>query len=551
MPIKAPTMRLQPMMMTMTTAWMRHRPTLHQTTDVARFYLTTAIDYANGDPHIGHALEKLGADVIARYHRLRGDDVHLLIGMDEHGQKVQQTAALHGVPPQAFADDIAARFEAMWSRLDVSFDQFIRTTDAHHRAGVQALIRRIAERNPDDFYERSYRGLYCVGCEAFKQDADIVDGRCALHPTRTLEDVEERNWFFRLSRYQPFLQKLLAEHPEFIQPDSRRNEILGLLSQGLEDVSASRARLEWAVPFPLALSTGETQGAYVWFDALPNYLTATGFPDAGFEQRWPADLHVIGKDITRFHVVIWPAMLEAAGLPLPKRVWAHGFVQFGGERLSKSAGVKLDLSEAIDRFGVDAFRYVLLREVPFDGDGNFSWERFDERYTSDLANALGNLASRALAMVEKYCASSVPSAAAPEAEREDWTDVTAYHAAMDGSRGWLLHEGLAAVARMTARANEYTQASAPWQMAKDPLQREALEQVLASLVRRLARQAVLLSPFMPSKAQALWEQLGGHGPVREQRFAHLTALDVTGWNVRKGDALFPRPTPVSPSVAPG
>ncbi|MEQ1692210.1 MAG: class I tRNA ligase family protein, partial [Gemmatimonas sp.] len=298
------------------------------------------------------------------------------------------------------------------------------------------------------------------------------------------------------------------------------------------------------------LSTGETQGTYVWFDALPNYLTATGFPEAGFEQRWPADLHVIGKDITRFHAVIWPAMLEAAGLPRPTQVWAHGFVQLGGERFSKSAGVKLDLGEAIDRYGVDAFRYVLLREVPFDGDGNFSWERFEERYTSDLANALGNLASRATAMVEKYCASIVPAATVPAAEADEWTDVAAYHAAMNGTRGWLLHDGLSAVARMTARANEYTQAMAPWQLAKDPSRRAELEQVLASLIRRLARQAVLLAPFMPGKTQSLWEQLGGVGAVHAQRFDDLARLDAAGWTVRKGDGLFPRPAPVREPATP-
>jgi methionyl-tRNA synthetase len=508
---------------------------------VSRFYLTTAIDYANGDPHLGHALEKIGADVIARYHRLRGDDVHLLIGMDEHGQKVQQTSAALGVAPQPFTDEIAARFKAMWARLGVQYDQFIRTTDEHHKRGVQALIKRIAERNPDDFYERSYRGMYCVGCEAFKQDADIVDGKCVLHPTRTLESVEERNWFFRLSKYESFLRKRLEEDPQSTQPDSRRNEILGLLDQGLEDVSASRARLEWAVPFPLPLSNGETQGTYVWFDALPNYLTATGFPDEGYEKKWPADLHIIGKDITRFHSVIWPAMLHAAGLPLPKQVWAHGFVQLAGERFSKSAGVKLDLGEAIDRYGADAFRYVLLREVPFDGDGNFSWERFEERYTSDLANALGNLASRATAMVEKYRDAVVPAASVPDDELADAAELREYHRAMDGSRGWLLHDGLSAVARLTARANEYTAATAPWKVSKDPALSGELDVILASLIRRLARQAVLLAPFMPVKTEELWRQLGGPGSVHEQRFDQVESIDVAGWKVAKGEGLFPRP----------
>lgn len=512
-----------------------------------RFYLTTAIDYANGDPHLGHALEKIGADVIARYRRQCGDDVHLLIGMDEHGQKVQQTAAKDDVAPQAFTDGIAARFQDIWARLGISYDQFIRTTESHHKAGVQALIRMIAARNPDDFYERSYTGMYCVGCEAFKQDTDIVDGKCVLHTTRTLEEVEERNWFFRLSKYQGFLQKLLATNPSFIEPESRRNEILGLLAQGLEDISASRARLDWAVPFPLVLSNGETQGTYVWFDALPNYLTATGFPDAGYEQRWPADLHIIGKDITRFHVVIWPAMLEAAGLPLPKQVWAHGFVQLGGERFSKSAGVKLDLSEAIDRYGADPFRYVLLREVPFDSDGNFSWERFEERYTSDLANAFGNLASRAIAMVEKYFDGVVPTAVRPDVECDDDTDVAAYHAGMNGSRGWLLHEGLSAVSRMTARANEYTAATTPWAVAKDPARAAELEQILASLIRRIARQTVLLAPFMPTKVEAVWAQLGAPGTAGAQRIDALAELEPAGWRVQKGEGVFPRPGPVATS----
>ncbi|HET9011429.1 MAG TPA: class I tRNA ligase family protein, partial [Gemmatimonadaceae bacterium] len=359
---------------------------------MSTYFLTTAIDYANGEPHVGHAYEKIGADVIARYRRLRGERVHFLIGMDEHGQKVEQTAAQQGVTPQALVDALADTFCAMWTRLGISYDQFIRTTDRMHRDGVKALIERIFERNPDDFYEKAYEGLYCVGCESFKQDAEIVDGKCVLHPTRTLERVQERNWFFRLSRYEEFLRRLLTERPQSLQPESRRNEMLALIDRGLEDVSASRSRLQWGIPFPKPLSSGETQTTYVWFDALPNYLTATGFPQGEWEARWPAQLHIVGKDITRFHAIIWPAMLEAAQVPLPDRVWGHGFVLLGGERFSKSAGVKLDLNEAIDRFGPDAFRYFLLREVPFDNDGTFSWERFEERYTADLANALGNLA---------------------------------------------------------------------------------------------------------------------------------------------------------------
>ncbi|CAA9474643.1 MAG: Methionyl-tRNA synthetase [uncultured Solirubrobacteraceae bacterium] len=509
---------------------------------MARFYLTTAIDYANGDPHLGHAFEKIGADAIARYRRLMGDDVHFLIGMDEHGQKVAQTAADAGLAPQVLTDRVAESFQRTWARLGVSHDQFIRTTSEAHRDGVQALIERIFERSPDDFFERSYRGQYCVGCEAFKTEAEIVDGRCALHPTRTLEWVEERNWFFRLSRYTEFLKRHIDAHPGFVQPASRRNEILGLLAQGLEDVSASRARFAWGVPFPRLTSDGERQTTYVWFDALPNYLTATGFPAAGYEARWPADLHVIGKDITRFHCVIWPAMLEAAGLPLPRQVWAHGFVLLGGERFSKSAGVRLDLDEAIDRFGADAFRYFLLREVPFDGDGSFSWERFEERYTADLANAFGNLASRTVAMVEKYCGGVVPPGAPNAVDAADAADYGRYHAALaGGTGGYLLSVALQQLWATVARGNEYVDRQAPWKLAKDEARRAELDATLATLVRQLARQAVALAPFMPAKAAALWAMLGAPGAVDAQRFAAHEAIDPTGWRVQRGSALFPRP----------
>ena len=507
---------------------------------MAKFYITTAIDYSNGDPHIGHAYEKIGADAIARYHRLRGDDVHFLIGMDEHGQTVAQKAAELGRTPQEQVDSIAPAFQNMWARLGVSYDQFIRTTSPAHKSGVRALIERIFAKNPDDFYEKSYSGWYCVGCESFKQESEIADGRCLLHPTRTLERVEERNWFFRLSKYQGFLERLLRDRPEFLQPESRRNEILALLERGLEDISASRSRFSWGVPFPARLANGELQTTYVWFDALPNYLTATGFPDGRYRERWPANLHIIGKDITRFHAVIWPAMLQAAELPLPERVWAHGFVLLAGERFSKSAGVRLDLDEAISRFGADAFRYFLLREVPFDGDGNFSWERFEERYEADLANGLGNLASRTIAMVEKYCGGSVPSAGETRPEPSEADAYREYHAAMDGSRGYLLHEALRSIWRTVASANEFVQMKAPWALARDPAARHELENTLTSLVGRLARQAIALFPFMPAKAAELWRMLGGPGEIHERRFESLEATDPGGWRVQKGEGLFPR-----------
>jgi methionyl-tRNA synthetase len=514
-----------------------------------KYFLTTAIDYSNGDPHIGHAYEKIGADAIARYRRMRGDDVHFLIGMDEHGQKVEQTAAQLGTAPQALVDTLAERFSALWRRLGISNDQFIRTTDAGHRAGVRALIERIFERNPDDFYEKAYEGFYCVGCEAFKQDAEIVDGKCVLHPTRELEWVQERNWFFRLSRYADFLRRHILDHPEFVQPDSRRNEMLALIDRGLEDVSASRSRLKWGIPFPRPLSSGEVQTTYVWFDALPNYLTATGFPGGDWESRWPAQLHVVGKDIIRFHTVIWPAMLQSAQLPLPHRVWGHGFVLFGGERFSKSAGVRLDLDEAIDKYGADAFRYFLLREVPFDGDGTFSWERFEERYNADLANAWGNLASRVIAMVEKYRGGVVPAGARDEADAADAGDLAGYHAAMDGTHGFLLHVALQHAMACVSRGNEFVQSSQPWALAKgtDDASRQSLDRVLASLVRQIARQAVLLAPFMPGKSQTVWTQLGGAGSILDQRFVGLAALDATGWMVTRGEPLFPKQPPATPA----
>ena len=505
---------------------------------MAKYFLTCAIDYATADPHQGHAFEKIGADAIARYHRLMGDDVHFLVGMDEHGQKVAQTAAERKVSPQELVDAVAESTEEIWGLLGISYDQFIRTSDPAHKAGVRRLLEQIFENSPEDFYEKSYAGWYCVGCEAFKQDNEIADGKCILHPTRTLEWVEEKNWFFRLSAYSDRLKKLVSSD-DFLQPKSRRNEILSLIDSGLEDVSASRSRFSWGVPFPRPVSGGETQTTYVWFDALPNYLTATGFPNPDFEKLWPADLHVIGKDITRFHALIWPAMLMAAGLAVPKRIWVHGFVLVGGTRVSKSAGGNLDLRDAIGRYGADAFRYFLLREVPFDGDGNFSWERFEERYNADLANSFGNLASRTISMVERYCGGTVPKGAPNEIDEADAADLEAYHSSF-GPKGLLLHEALRAVWQTVARGNEYVDRQAPWKLAKDPASRGALEATLASLIRQLARQAVYLWPFMPGKSEELWRSLGAPESPSAIGFSRLRDLDPTGWKVWKGASLFPK-----------
>ncbi|HZD84381.1 MAG TPA: class I tRNA ligase family protein [Gemmatimonadaceae bacterium] len=505
---------------------------------MAKYFLTTAIDYATADPHQGHAFEKIGADVIARYHRLLGDDVHFLIGMDEHGQKVAQTAAERKVSPQELVDAVADSSEEIWHLLGISYDQFIRTTDPAHKAGVKRLIEQIFEKSPDDFYEKSYAGWYCVGCESFKQDNEILDGKCILHPTRTLEWVEEKNWFFRLSAYADRLRKLVSSET-FLQPKSRRNEVLSLIDSGLEDVSASRSRFSWGIPFPRKGSSGDAQTIYVWFEALPNYLTATGFPNPDFEKLWPADLHVIGKDITRFHALIWPAMLMAAGLEIPKRIWAHGFVLVGGTRVSKSTGGNLDLRDAIARYGPDAFRYFLMREVPFDGDGNFSWERFEERYNADLANGIGNLASRTISMIERYCGGVVPRGDRNEIDAADADDLEAYHDSI-GPNGFLLHDALKAVWQTISRANEYVDRQAPWKLAKDPGGRAALERTLATLVRQLMRQAVYIWPFMPGKAEELWSSLGGPGSLRRMRFDQLEKIDPTGWKVQKGPSMFPK-----------
>jgi methionyl-tRNA synthetase len=503
---------------------------------VSKFYLTTAIDYSNGDPHLGHALEKVGADCIARYRRLRGDQTHFLMGMDEHSQSVIQAAARANVTPRAWVDRMAGTFADYWRRLECSNDDWIRTTEPRHVRGVVALLERIQRLRPADLYVADYEGLYCTGCEEFKSPAQIANGHCIEHPTLELIPTKERNHFFKLSAYGKRLLELIASGEFRVEPAIRRNEVVRLLEDGLQDVSISRQRLPWGIPFP-----GDSeQTVYVWFDALINYLSATGFPEPGYERLWPADLHVVGKGITRFHCVIWPAMLLAADLALPRLVWAHGYVQWEGAKMSKTAGTAVSVGAAIERHGADALRYFLLREVGFENDGNFTWERFDARYLADLADTFGNLASRSLSMVHRYRGGVVPKVS-PDSplERAGLEAIASYGRAMDAFE---LQAGAALVIELATRANRYVEETAPWKLAKEKRDAE-LDQVLVDLVRTVARLAVMSAPFIPSKAEQLWNSLGAGADrsLASVRLGDLAGLTVGGWTVAKPPLLFPKP----------
>jgi len=498
------------------------------------YYVTTAIDYANGSPHLGHAVEKIGADVMARYHRRKGEDVHFVIGMDEHGQKVLQSAEKAGVSPKAWVDGIAEEFLEAWKVLNISHDDFIRTTELRHHRGVREIIRRIEAKG--DLYRGTYAGYYCVGCEGYKTRDELepegdAPSRCPVHPSMPIQWMEEENWFFRLSRYTEPLKRLLEERPDFILPDIRRNEILRVLEGGLEDISVSRSRLPWGVPWP----EDPDHIVYVWLDALTNYLTAVGFPDETYRAHWPADVHVIGKDITRFHCIYWPAFLMSAGLELPRTVWAHGFVTYGGRKLSKSDGVTFELEEAIHRHGPEALRYYLLREVPWNGDGDITRERFDERYTTELANDIGNLASRTLAMIQKYRRGIIPGGEARSLDSAASEAVAKYEEAMDAA---LIHQGIFAALELASAANGFVEEQAPWSLAKDPTGDPELDATLSSLARALLVLATLLHPFMPGKM----EELAGSMGVEEiPTLRGALSEPLTGRSVTRGDPLFPRP----------
>jgi len=501
------------------------------------FYITTAIDYVNGTPHLGHAYEKITADVIARWRRLCGDDVRFLTGTDEHGSKVQKTALRAGKSPKEYVDELAPAFQKTWDLLGVTYDRFIRTTDPDHAQSVVALLERI--RDNGYLSEGKYEGWYCEGCEAFKTEKDFVSGKCPDHPNGEPRWLEETNLFFRLSEFTQPLLDHIAENPSFVEPEFRRNEVLGLLREGLEDISISRSQesVSWGIPIPFRQGTV----IYVWFDALINYLTGAGFGTDSqlYESFWPCDVHIIGKDIGRFHCIIWPAMLMAAGLPLPRQVFLHGFVLTAGEKMSKSSGVSIDPHAIATTYGADPLRYFLTSEITYGRDGEFSWQRFEEVYNAHLANGLGNLVSRAIGMAVKYF-NEIPD---PKGEADAVLSAVCAEAisAASGHYDSLeLHRASSAAWKIISTCNEQIQHREPWKMAKDPEQLQDLAVFLYAVLESVRIAVILLSPIIPDKAKGCLEALGANTDV------HFPAS--TTWGGLGAKLPLTKPAPLFPRL---
>ena len=534
-------------------------------TDRPRFYVTTAIAYPNNRPGLHTLYEVIGADVIARWHRMSGDETRFLTGTDEHSVNIDERARELGKGTREFVDEMVALFRTAEDALGIAPDRFIRTTDPDHYRASQEMVRR-AHAN-GDVYLGSYEGWYCPN-EGFRNLSDLVEDatgvHCPNHPGVELQWLTERNWFFRLSAYQEPLLRYYAEHPDWVQPDYRRNEMLGFIRQGLEDISISRETFHWGIPFPIRADGSSSQlpdGSwdpaagviYVWFDALINYITGAGFPDdpESFAKWWPADLHVIGKDINRFHTIIWPAMLMSAGLPLPRKVWVHGWLLAQGERMSKSRGNFLEPGDVAAALGRDGARYVTLREVAFDKDTDVSWDSFLRRYNADLANDLGNLINRSVSMANRYLDGDRPLPAPSGQLGTVWAETfESYAASIEAS---LLHEALATLWLFVGAANRYVDAQAPWVLAKtakagDQEAAATLRDVLGELLEACRVIGLAVAPFMPDSAARILAQLGhaypyaadgtGGPSLREQ--AAWGALGDAAGRVEPAAPIFPR-----------
>ncbi|NLY29436.1 MAG: methionine--tRNA ligase [Firmicutes bacterium] len=502
-----------------------------------RYYISTPIYYPSDRLHIGHVYTTTVADCLARWHRFIGDDVLFLTGSDEHGQKIERIAKSQGIGPKAYVDKIVDSFKVLWKRYNISYDDFVRTTEDRHRQVVQEVFRRIYEKG--DIYKGEYEGWYCTPCEAFWVETKLEDGNCP-DCGRPVELVKEESYFFRLSNYADRLLRHIEENPEFIQPESRRNEMISFIKSGLEDLCVSRTTFDWGIPVPM----DDDHVIYVWIDALTNYLTGAGFlqDEEKFARYWPADLHLVGKEIIRFHTIIWPIILMALDLPLPKTVFGHGWLLMEHDKMSKSKGNVIDPIELADEFGVDAVRYFLLREVSFGQDGNFSRRALIDRINADLANDLGNLLHRSVAMIIRYRDGVIPEPGALTELEQDLQQLAAATAAgvNEHIEALEINAALSAIWRLIGRANKYIDEAEPWTLNKTE-QTERLDTVLYHLGETLRILALLVKSFMPDTGEKIWAQLGISESIESCRFENTAwgGLEA-GTKVVKGDPIFPR-----------